>query len=419
MPSLQITNDLNKRIKHYREQQFTGILSVEVVGKAPWYIYFLAGQIVWANTQSHAKERWHRQLSKYCPKLLNPKYNPSKRASYSDLTKLVMHKKFDRRCFSEIVAGYISENLFDIIQQGILEFQRSKTTLSYKVSARDAANFPYINLQHVHIWEKVLQSWQAWEELDLVDIQPNQVPVIVNPGELKRNVSPSLFQSLSGLDHKRQTLQDLALLLNQPLTITSLAVSILPHIRNGAIRMVEVEDLVNGKVAAATAPALNKNIVNTGSRPQKAVTSQSSPGNGEVVLYIDDSPADSQAMENIVQAAGYRYINIADPLQALPRLLEVKPQIIFLDLVMPIANGYELCAQIRRISAFANTPVIIVTNNDGIADRVRAKVVGASGFMGKPISQQRVLKVLKKYTHPRNNTHEIKNQPLNLATSAS
>lgn len=417
MPSLHITNDLNKRIKHYREQQFTGILSVEVVGKAPWYIYFLAGQIVWVNTQSHAKERWHRQLSKYCPKLLNPKYNPSKRTSYNDLAKLVVHKKFDRRCFCEIVAGYISENLFDIIQQGTLEFQRSKTALSYKVSARDAANFPYINLQRVHIWEKVLQSWQAWEELDLLDIQPNQVPVIVNPGELKKNVSPSLFQSLSGLDHKRQTLQDLALLLNQPLTITSLAVSMLPHLRNGFIRMVEVEDLVTGKVA--TAPAPSKNTVNPEDRSQKAVSSQSSPGNGAVVLYIDDSPADSQAMETIVQAAGYRYINIADPLQALPRLLEVKPQIIFLDLVMPIANGYELCAQIRRISAFANTPIIIVTNNDGIADRVRAKVVGASGFMGKPISQQRVLKVLKKYTHPRNNTHANKNQPLNLATSVS
>ena len=115
------------------------------------------------------------------------------------------------------------------------------------------------------------------------------------------------------------------------------------------------------------------------------------------VIYIDDSPADSRAMASIVEKLGYQYINIPDPLQALPTLIELKPKLIFLDLVMPIANGYEVCAQIRRITAFKKTPVIIVTSNDGIADRVRAKIVGASGFMGKPIQEKRILKVFKKH----------------------
>ncbi|MEM8501696.1 MAG: response regulator [Cyanobacteria bacterium P01_D01_bin.1] len=115
------------------------------------------------------------------------------------------------------------------------------------------------------------------------------------------------------------------------------------------------------------------------------------------VIYIDDSPADSRAMGSIVEKLGYQYTNIPDPLQALPMLLELKPRLIFLDLVMPIANGYEVCAQIRRITAFKKTPVIIVTSNDGIADRVRAKIVGASGFMGKPIQEKKILKVFKKH----------------------
>ena len=142
--------------------------------------------------------------------------------------------------------------------------------------------------------------------------------------------------------------------------------------------------------------------------PDVTITPSSAPPPEQVnpqvtqamVVYVDDSPADSQAMATIVQKAGYSYANISDSLQALPKLLELKPQIIFLDLVMPMANGYELCAQIRRISAFKETPIIIVTNNDGIADRVRAKVVGASGFFGKPIKEQRVLKVLKRYLRP-------------------
>jgi two-component system, chemotaxis family, response regulator PixG len=94
---------------------------------------------------------------------------------------------------------------------------------------------------------------------------------------------------------------------------------------------------------------------------------------------------------------GYQYSNIPDPLQALPLLIEYKPKLIFLDLVMPIANGYEVCAQIRRISALKEIPVIIVTSNDGIADRVRARLVGASGFLGKPIQHKKVAKVIKKH----------------------
>lgn len=120
-----------------------------------------------------------------------------------------------------------------------------------------------------------------------------------------------------------------------------------------------------------------------------------------MVVYVDDSPADSQVMAEIVRAAGYGYNNISEPLDAIPRLLELKPQLIFLDLVMPYTNGYELCAQIRRISGFKKTPIIIVTNNDGIIDRFRALfMVGASGFFSKPVKEERVLKVLEKYLAP-------------------
>ncbi|WP_228015519.1 response regulator [Leptolyngbya ectocarpi] len=131
-----------------------------------------------------------------------------------------------------------------------------------------------------------------------------------------------------------------------------------------------------------------------------------------LVIYIEDHQADSLAMAKIVQNKGYSYANIVNPLEALPKLLELKPKLIFLDLVMPLVNGYELCAQIRRMSVFKTIPIIIVTNNDGIADRVRAKVVGASGFLGKPIRPKRVGKVLAKYLQPVSNvTQDNTDQP--------
>ena len=118
------------------------------------------------------------------------------------------------------------------------------------------------------------------------------------------------------------------------------------------------------------------------------------------IVYVDDSPLDSQMMAEIVQGEGYGYNSISEPLKALPMLLEIKPKLIFLDLVMPYTNGYEMCAQIRRASVFKKTPIIIGINNDSIIDRVRAKLVGASGFFSKPVKEDRVVNVLRKYLEP-------------------
>lgn len=117
------------------------------------------------------------------------------------------------------------------------------------------------------------------------------------------------------------------------------------------------------------------------------------------VAYVNNSPTDSWALAKVVHRAGYNYIDISDSLQALPQLLQLNPQLIFLNLIMPVGNGYELCAQIRRLPAFKRTPIIIVSNNNGIVDRVRAKVVDASGFINRPLEESRILSILTKNFH--------------------
>ena len=180
---------------------------------------------------------------------------------------------------------------------------------------------------------------------------------------------------------------------NRPTGIDKVSLPVLPAISPRAIAPTPGQQAVVGrKIAQASAaiaqPGFNHSAVKTTRKVSKDASQ---------IVYIDDSPADSRAMSQIVEELGYKYNNIQNPLQALPVLLELKPKLIFLDLVMPFANGYEVCAQIRRISALQHTPIVIVTSNDGIADRVRAKVVGASGFLGKPIQQKKVAKVLQKY----------------------
>jgi two-component system, chemotaxis family, response regulator PixG len=64
---------------------------------------------------------------------------------------------------------------------------------------------------------------------------------------------------------------------------------------------------------------------------------------------------------------------------------------------MPMVNGYEICEQLRRISVFSKTPIIILTSSDGVFDRVRAKVFAATDFINKPVEEDRIFAILNKY----------------------
>jgi chemotaxis family two-component system response regulator PixG len=79
--------------------------------------------------------------------------------------------------------------------------------------------------------------------------------------------------------------------------------------------------------------------------------------------------------------------------------------------MMPCTNGYELCAQLRRISLFNQTPIIILTGSDGIFDRTRAKVVGSTDFITKPIVADKVMGILRKYLSVQSSVNKILEKP--------
>ena len=102
-------------------------------------------------------------------------------------------------------------------------------------------------------------------------------------------------------------------------------------------------------------------------------------------------------MEEIIKGAGYKVMCVQEAAEAVSTVLRQRPTFIFLDLVMPVVNGYELCKQLRRVSLFKETPIVIVTGKDGVVDRVRAKLVGATSFISKPIQEDEILAILQKH----------------------
>ncbi|MEM8613384.1 MAG: response regulator [Cyanobacteria bacterium P01_H01_bin.105] len=374
-----LVSELDRKIKLARQEQLTGILAIKSDLIHQWRLYFLAGQLVWANTHTHSKRRWYRQLMQHRPNLLKYGLNAYSDWTYNRLARLVICKKFSRQVFSDIVTGCISEVLFDMQQQGTLNFQHTGRGLVYRIKSQKACDSSCVNLQNIQAWTQAKHEWRAWEKAGLTQVSPNDALVITDLASLEDLAYPRLFKLLSALANGHQTLRDMALKVNQPLM--PFVLSILPHIHNRSLQLKSVEDKVTKSVITNQDDIVVK-------------LAQSTIPKDARIVYVDNSLANSQKMATIIEAAGYRYSNIADPLEVLKQLVKLKPKVIFLQLAMPVVNGYELCAQIRRMPDFRETPIVIVGTGNSITERMRARMVGASEFVSKPIKPKKVLKTL-------------------------
>lgn len=385
--------DLEQRIQVCIQGKFTGQLDLEI--KQPksqrWTLCFCLGSLIWGSSDLHTIRRCYRQISQYCPQLsinsIRPQY-----WDYNYLVKLMKQGRIQREQMAAIVESQVTEILFDIYHQGEQLSPRSGFQLTSQSVPQKTIDLlidsALVLLQTDEVWQRAKQEWDAWQQAGLSNYSPNQAPAILKAEELQRQTSLLAYYNLTSLADGKQTLRELAIKLKQNLLL--LTQSLMPSIRQGLMGLIDIED-ISYSLMPVTDPNSKPTAITT---PVKPVLPQAI---APLVAYIDDSPSDSQTMSHIITQAGCRFTNIQDPIKALPTLLEQKPNLIFLDLVMPVANGYEICSQIRRVSAFKDTPVIILTSNDGIVDRVRAKMVGSSGFLAKPIEADRVLAVLQRY----------------------
>ncbi|WP_373528446.1 response regulator [Nostoc sp.] len=115
------------------------------------------------------------------------------------------------------------------------------------------------------------------------------------------------------------------------------------------------------------------------------------------IFCIDNSPIVLNAIKSYLDEQTFSFVGVTDSLKALMQIIHTKPDIILLDISMPNLDGYELCSLLRKHSHFKNTPVIMVSEKSGFIDRVRAKMIRASGYLNKPFTQGDLLKVIFKH----------------------
>ncbi|MFS0825658.1 response regulator [Pseudomonas sp. MLB6B] len=113
------------------------------------------------------------------------------------------------------------------------------------------------------------------------------------------------------------------------------------------------------------------------------------------VMVIDDSRTIRRTAQLLLGEAGCEVITASDGFDALAKIVDHKPQIIFVDVLMPRLDGYQTCAVIKQNSTFKDTPVILLSSRDGVFDKARGRVVGSDQFLTKPFSKQALLDAIR------------------------
>lgn len=109
------------------------------------------------------------------------------------------------------------------------------------------------------------------------------------------------------------------------------------------------------------------------------------------VMVIDDSQTIRRTAETLLTRAGYTVITASDGFEALAKIADHAPDIIFIDIMMPRLDGYQACALIKGNPRFAKTPVIMLSSKDGLFDRARGRIVGSDEYLTKPFTKDEIL----------------------------
>ncbi|MEO0934668.1 MAG: response regulator [Cyanobacteria bacterium J06641_2] len=134
-----------------------------------------------------------------------------------------------------------------------------------------------------------------------------------------------------------------------------------------------------------------KNLANT-----KAVSQKENLPSQKVykIVSVDDSPVMLREISRFLEDESFSVVTIENPLKAVMSIIRHQPDLILLDLNMEGIDGYELCRIIRNNSKFKNTPIVMVTGSKGFVDKVKARLVGASGYLTKPFTRADLLKMV-------------------------
>lgn len=359
----------------YQAQQshFSGKMLIKPPQGNPWILFFYFGRIIYATGGIHPVRRFQRNISIYLPEMLKEflelRKNPQSTADlnieqsweYYLLTLWLKQQKINTKQLNQFTVAQVKEIMFDLTRA-------RQVTIEYQEDKISGSPLTLINPQQV-----TLEAWklrQNWQNAKLADRCPDFAPVIVKPEELSQRVSPKTFQGMVKLLDGNKSIRDLIAQLSKHnlIEFTSL---LRPYVEMGLIELIEIPDL--------SLPVKERSVYIP------------------LIACVDDSLSICKNMEAIVKGKGYRFLGISDELRAINLIIKHKPDLIFLDYLMPKLNGYELCSMLRKIPDLKDKPIVMLSANKNIIEHFRGKISGCSSFLYKPIQTEVITSTMTQY----------------------
>ena len=346
-----------------------------------WKFYFAGGFLLYAVRETHRIRRWLRCVKHQCPELSAiDLIIPSDRCwEYQTLYRASTQEQLTSSQAKAILKESLEECLFPLIKS-------SNLTIGWKPMDYNSLNVsPYLGLSAEEVRQTLKNVYQLYyqlQQMGLSYIFPEMAPSVKSGNLQQRFASESSLNLVAFLDGQN-TIWDLVIITKQPLTVVSRLLHYL--VQQGEIKIDIVADLTLATLPQAPPPLPPEEVKEPDYQP--------------LIACIDDSPTVGKILEEFLSSSGYRLLYVQNPLMGIVTLSEDIPDLIFIDLIMPDTNGYNLCQFLRNSETFKDVPIIIMTSMDGVINRTRAKLVGAKDFLSKPFTQDDILKMIQKYVN--------------------
>jgi twitching motility two-component system response regulator PilG len=115
------------------------------------------------------------------------------------------------------------------------------------------------------------------------------------------------------------------------------------------------------------------------------------------IMVVDDSNTIRRSAEIFLKQGGHEVLLAEDGFDALAKISDAEPDLIFCDILMPRLDGYQTCAIIKRNARFASTPVVMLSSKDGVFDKARGRMVGSQDYLTKPFTKDQLLQAVLQY----------------------
>lgn len=335
-----------------------------------WFVFFLNGRIIYAGDSGSNLSRLRDYLRRYKVDKALVSTNASAIATinapeYGYLWTLLENHTLTPEQGRSIIQSMVQETLFDLfsLHQGSFIFELGS-----------ALSPQLMTLEIGPLITQIMKQVQEWKQFHPHIQSPDQCPAIADAEQLRKTLTESSFEALDRWADGKTSLRQMARYLNRD--IVTVARAVYPYIRQGLVQML--------------VPA----VEGSPQRPEEQISIKNKVPR---IVCIDDGATIRLAVEQILNQHGYEATSISNPLKALSLVFQLKPNLILCDIAMPELDGYEICAMLRKSTAFRETPIIMLTGKDGFIDRVKARMVGATDYLTKPFGEGELLMLVEKY----------------------